>query len=82
MVAQFASDDGRVLLTEDRDFGCLFYAQLQASQDVVYMRYPARSRGELADDVVELVAHEGAGLIGVFVVMQPGRRRVSRLPPP
>lgn len=72
--------DHRILLTEDRDFGRLFYAQLNAAEGVVYMRYPAGTRREFAQSVVKLVRDEGEKLIGAFVVMHPGRTRISRLP--
>jgi len=79
-VAEIASFDRRVLLTEDRDFGRLFYARLNAAEDVVYMRYPAGTRQRFAESVANLVRDEGERLIGAFVVMQPGRMRISRLP--
>lgn len=79
-VAALALADSRILLTEDRDFGRLVYAQNQQSGGVIFMRYPARARSELARDVAELVLRQGERLIGTFVVMQPGQTRISRLP--
>jgi predicted nuclease of predicted toxin-antitoxin system len=79
-VASLASSDHRVLLTEDRDFGRLFYARLNAAEGVVYMRYPAGTRREFARLVVDLIRDQRERLTGAFVVMQPGRTRISRLP--
>lgn len=79
-VASLASADHRLLLTEDRDFGRLFFARLKAAEGVIYLRYPAGTRRDFARSVANLVADEGESLIGAFVVMQPGRRRISRLP--
>jgi len=79
-VAALANSDHRVLLTEDRDFGRLVYAQLAAAEGVVYMRYSAGTRRDFARSVVNLIADEGDRLIGAFVVMHPGRIRISRMP--
>ena len=79
-VTNLASADKRILLTEDRDFGRLVYARLQDVAGVVYMRYPGRVRSEFAQDVVALVETRGERLTGAFVVLQPGRTRISRLP--
>jgi predicted nuclease of predicted toxin-antitoxin system len=79
-VAYLAATDERILLTEDRDFGRLFYGEHQARDGVVYLRYPAGTRGRLASDVVAAVRNQGDGLFGAFVVMQPGRVRISRSP--
>jgi hypothetical protein len=49
---------------------------------VVYVRYPAGARAEVARDVVNLIANEGVALSDAFVVMQPGRARISHLNEP
>ena len=77
-VADLADADQRLLVTEDRDFGRLVYAYQRGSHGVVYVRYPAGARAEVAGDVVTLIANEGAALTTAFVVMQPGRARISR----
>jgi len=79
-VAALARADGRVLLTEDRDFGRLFYAEMRGAAGVILIRYPARARANCAADVVSLVRRRGDELGRAFVVMQPGRIRVGRLP--
>jgi hypothetical protein len=81
-VADLAHSDKRLLITEDRDFGRLVYADQRDSHGVVYVRYPAGARAEVARDVVNLIANEGVGLSDAFVVMQPGRARISRLNDP
>lgn len=80
-VAALAREDDRVLLTEDRDFGRIFYAQWQESAGVIYMRYPMRARHEFANDVVSFVRTQMDKIPGSFIVLQPGRSRISRLPP-
>lgn len=76
-VLELARREARVLLTEDKDFGQLVYADRQATGGVILMRYPASARIALPGDVVQLVADRGTDLIGRFVVMKPGRYRLG-----
>jgi len=77
-VIREACDRGRVLLTEDRDFGRLVFASNHETSGVIYLRYPATARGAMAWAVVDFVGRHAAGILGCFVVLQPGRSRVSR----
>jgi predicted nuclease of predicted toxin-antitoxin system len=61
--------ENRVLITEDKDFGQLVYANKQAS-----------GGRRLPQAIVNLVNQNGERLIGAFVVVQPGRTRVGRSP--
>jgi predicted nuclease of predicted toxin-antitoxin system len=79
-VAEIARTEGRILLTEDRDFGRLAFAELKALGSVVYMRYPSALRLEFAREVVEFVRDRDQQLAATFVVLQPGRARIGRLP--
>jgi predicted nuclease of predicted toxin-antitoxin system len=79
-VANLAQSENRVLLTEDRDFGRMVYAQLQTVGGVLYLRYPSVVRPAFAQQVVEFVKGQDEALMGTFVVLQPGRARISRLP--
>jgi predicted nuclease of predicted toxin-antitoxin system len=79
-VAALANAEGRILITEDRDFGRIVYAELQPIGAVIYLRYPAAIRLEFAAQVTEFVRDRGSSLEGAFVVMQPGRSRIGRLP--
>lgn len=76
-VIELAVHESRILLTEDKDFGQLVCAHGQATGGVLLLRFPARARGSLARAVVELVRQRGEQLIGRFVVVQPGRFRIS-----
>lgn len=78
IVIDRAVREQRILITEDKDFGQLVYADKQASGGVLFIRFPARVRRTLARTVVELVRRRGEQLIGDFVVVQPGRTRVGR----
>jgi predicted nuclease of predicted toxin-antitoxin system len=79
-VMEFAVVEGRMLLTEDKDFGQLVYARGGKSVGVILLRYPARARKRLCDDVINLVEKYRESLTGTFVVMQPGRFRIARNP--
>lgn len=79
-VIDLAAHEGRILLTEDKDFGQLVYASGHATGGVMLFRFPARARATLSSTVVELVGQQGEQLIGRFVVVQPGRIRIGRSP--
>jgi predicted nuclease of predicted toxin-antitoxin system len=79
-VIALAAREERIVLTEDGDFGQLVYAHVQQTHGVVFMRYPITMRKRLDHDVVTLVKQRGGTLIGCFVVLQPGRIRISRVP--
>ena len=77
-VLALAHSDSRVLLTEDKDFGLLAYAGGRETAGVLLIRYPSASRASLGEAVVKIVAELGDRLSGAFVVIEPGRARVSR----
>ncbi len=79
-VIDLAIREGRLLLTEDKDFGQLVYANKRSTGGVLLLRFPARARAGLPKAVVELVRRCGERLVGRFVVVQPGRVRVGRRP--
>jgi predicted nuclease of predicted toxin-antitoxin system len=77
-VLALARSEGRVLLTEDKDFGLLAYAGGQETAGVLLIRFPGNARSALGEAVVSVVAELGARIAGAFVVVEPGRARVSR----
>src|SRR3972149_4347450 len=79
-VMDLAVRDERLLITEDKDFGQLVYANARASGGVVFLRFPAKARAAMAKAVVELVRRRGDHLLGRFVVVQPGRIRIGKEP--
>jgi predicted nuclease of predicted toxin-antitoxin system len=64
-----------VVLTEDKDFGQLVFAEIRRSSGVVLLRYPASARSALAAETVELARRLGPELLRSFVVLSPGRYR-------
>jgi predicted nuclease of predicted toxin-antitoxin system len=79
-VIRLARDDGRVLLTEDKDFGQLVYAGGQGGTGVVFLRFPAPARRQAPTAVLELVSKFGERLLTSFVVLEPGRARIGSMP--
>jgi predicted nuclease of predicted toxin-antitoxin system len=79
-VADLSVREDRVLVTEDKDFGQLVYAHRRAACGVILVRYPALSRRELCADIVKLTEQREEALRNSFVVLQPGRVRITRLP--
>lgn len=76
-IIDLAAKENLILLTEDKDFGQLVFAGTQSKAGVIYLRFPSKTRSLLAENVVELVKNHGKKLQNHFVVMQPGRIRIS-----
>jgi len=76
-VMALASQEGRILLTEDKDFGQLVYASAQPSGGVIFIRFPANARKALPKAVLNLIKESGAKMVGKFVVLRPGRVRIG-----
>lgn len=72
--------EGRILVTEDKDFGQLVFASGRESPGVILIRYPGNARSELLNGIVGIVQRLERDLGCCFVVVQPGRIRVSRVP--
>src|SRR5512134_2925795 len=67
-VREKAVRDDRILITEDKDFGQLVYAGMRGTGGVIFIRFPARARRNLADTVVQVVRQRGQSLVGRFRV--------------
>src|SRR5262245_35689424 len=82
VILALAADETRIVLTEDKDFGELVYAKLQANCDVILIRSSAKTRSKIPKNIVTFVSTRGDELHGRFVVVQPGRIRIRRKPKP
>jgi predicted nuclease of predicted toxin-antitoxin system len=74
---KLARSEGRILLTEDKDFGWLAFVANMNNPGVILVRFPATARCLLAASVSQLVADFGTKLTGAFVVLRPGSVRIS-----
>jgi predicted nuclease of predicted toxin-antitoxin system len=79
-VLELALNGGRMLITEDRDFGELVYARGRSSVGVILVRFHSRARRAKPATVVEAVTKLGPEVRGVFAVIEPGRIRISSRP--
>lgn len=79
-VLALARSEQRVLLTEDKDFGLLAYAGGKETAGVILIRFPGNARSSLGQAMVSVIAELGGRITGAFVVVEPGRARVSRPP--
>lgn len=77
-VIDLAASEHRILITEDKDFGQLVFAAARTNSGVVFVRFPVAARDSLAATVLELVSSRAETLYSCFVVVEPGRIRVSR----
>lgn len=75
-VIELARSEVRILLTEDKDFGRLFFASTTPPAGVVLIRYPAKARSQLIEEVGRAIDTVAARLADSFVVLQPGRLRI------
>ncbi len=78
-LVDLAYREGRILLTEDKDFGWLVFSEARRSSGVILLRFPGNARSALAQSVLQLVTNLGESLKGAFVVIRPGQTRVVRL---
>jgi predicted nuclease of predicted toxin-antitoxin system len=79
-VVRLARDEGRVLLTEDKDFGWYVYVAGEREVGVVLIRFPSGSRRVLGSAVLEAVRSADDRLLRSFTVIEPGRVRVGSTP--
>jgi predicted nuclease of predicted toxin-antitoxin system len=78
-VIDLARSERRLLITEDKDFGQLVFSAASQNSGVLLVRYPALARSGLVDAMLALLSERGDALYKCFVVLEPGRIRLSRL---
>jgi len=76
-VIAWAVHEDRIVIAEDKDFGYLVHVSGARSVGVVLLRYPARSRAEMAEQVCDAIRQLEGRLRGAFVVLQPGKIRIN-----
>jgi predicted nuclease of predicted toxin-antitoxin system len=74
-----ARRDGRILITEDRDFGELVVRQRLEVQGIVLLELDRLSNAAEADRVVSVVSTNVDKLSGNLLVIEPGRARIRPL---
>lgn len=79
-VLERALNERRVLITEDGDFGELVFARGRSSAGVILLRFPSQARCTKSSTVIDAIAKLGPRLQHAFVVVEPGRVRISTRP--
>ncbi len=82
VVSDAAVVEDRIVVTKDRHFGRLVFAEGRETTGVVYVRWPLVLRERLPARLVALAGRLGPQLLGSFVVLRPDRIRVRRRPAP
>lgn len=75
-----ADAHGRILITEDRDFGEMVIRQRVGARGVMLLELDRLSNAMEAATVAEVVSAHADKLTGNLVVIEPGRIRVRPLP--
>jgi predicted nuclease of predicted toxin-antitoxin system len=74
-----AFSDGRVLLTEDKDFGELVYRLRRPTRGIVLLRFDVADRALKIPRLRYLLQQQGERLPGAFVVLEVDKVRIRAL---
>jgi predicted nuclease of predicted toxin-antitoxin system len=76
---QLAQEQGRILVTRDRDFGALVFVK-GLRTGVIYLRVLPSTQNQVHQELSRvLVSHTEEELMAAFTVVEPGRHRFRRL---
>lgn len=78
-VLELAIKEGRIILTEDKDFGEWVFAHGKRIEGVILIRFPANARKRLGEEIILLVDEHGTELKKCFAVLEPGRARLRTI---
>lgn len=78
-IIALASNEGRLLLTEDKDFGDLVFRRERMIPGVVLMRVGPENPALKATRLAALIERYGDGLFGRYTVIEEARFRSRRL---
>jgi predicted nuclease of predicted toxin-antitoxin system len=74
-----AFSDGRVLLTEDKDFGELVYRLRRPTRGIVLLRFDVADRALKIPRLRHLLQQQGERLPGAFAVLEADKVRIRSL---
>ena len=78
-VLEHAINSGRILLTEDKDFGEWVFAHGEKIKGVILIRFPGNARKRLGEEIILLIDDHGTELKKCFAVLEPGRARLRKI---
>ncbi|MEI9995733.1 MAG: DUF5615 family PIN-like protein [Rhizomicrobium sp.] len=79
-LADQAAADGRILLTEDKDFGEIVFAELRKTLGIVLLRIPPRLWAVKCRRLQDAITSEGDALYARYTVIDETRTRSQPLP--
>ena len=79
-VMRIGIEEGRILLTEDKDFGRMAFAGAGGSKGIIFIRFPMQARSAFPETILSFVNQAGDKLRGAFAVVEPGRMRLTSIP--
>ena len=74
-----AFSEGRILLTEDKDFGELVYRLKRPARGIVLLRFDVADRDLKIPRLRHLLKWQGERLPGAFSVLEPDKVRIRPL---
>ena len=79
-VIELGRSGGKILLTEDRDFGRLVFAATRATSGVSSSAFPRDAARSCPRRILDLIRREDDRLEKSFTVVGPNRIRITILP--
>ncbi|MGC9394160.1 MAG: DUF5615 family PIN-like protein [Anaerolineae bacterium] len=75
----YARQDGRMLVTRDKDFGALVFLEVVDHGGVILLRITFDTLEDVHRELLRLLsAHQAEELSACFVTVEPGRHRIRR----
>lgn len=78
-ILEIAESQGRILLTEDKDFGELVYRLRRTTYGIVLLRFEVSERRSKAQRLRDLINAMSSELVGKFVVLDARKVRIRSL---
>jgi len=76
LAAAAAHADGRILLTEDKDFGEWVFAHRHPTVGVILLRYRPHDKTRIWQILLDLLVSRAEGLTGKFTVVTVNKTRI------
>ena len=81
VVLAYAQENERILITRDSDYGALTFINRLSSMGAIYLRIGPETENQVHEQLLRLLAeHTEAELHHLFIVVEPSRHRIRRLP--
>lgn len=79
VVLESTNEEGRILITRDKDFGELVFRNKMVHSGIILNRLYELASEEKARIVLKVIEEFNENLIGAFTVIQPNKVRIKRL---